>query len=255
MKRIIFGVLAALCFAACTSNYGKKVKDHHIEVYYKEGISKEDAEKTARLLYDADVAAGNQMDKKSVQLTKNGDTVNFRMVAVLEKLKDIGDDVFMNMANILSDSIFPGKPVNVDLTDNRFSTIRTVRYKKVDMTEDFGTRFSSGSVEVYATGEVSSETAEVLANALNEEIHPGNTISFQFDKNSEGYYVVRMVTAESKLNDLTDEQLKEMSKVISDKVLGGAPLVFELTDAKFHPARNYTYDPGKMDIDTTPVKR
>lgn len=69
MRTLILSILAAVCLTAC-SNYGKKVKDHHIEVYYKEGISKEDAEKTAKLLYESDIAAGNSTDKKVCSLPK-----------------------------------------------------------------------------------------------------------------------------------------------------------------------------------------
>lgn len=177
------------------------------------------------------------------------------MVAVLEKLKGMDDDVFVSMANVLSDSIFSGKPVNVDLTNNRFSSIRTIRYRKVDLEQDFGTKYSNGNIEVYATGEVSGETAQLLANTLSEEINPSSTISFQFDKNKEGYYVVSMVTAADKADQLTKEQMEEMSSTISNKVFNGAALVLQLTDTKFKPMRNYIYDPGRMEIDTTPVNR
>jgi predicted nucleic acid-binding protein len=247
MKTLIIALAALLSLAACT-NYGKKVTSGHIEVYYKDGISKEEAEKTAKLMYDADIAAGNKTDKKSIQLTKTGDTINFRMVAVLEKLKDVEDIAFLNMGNVLSDSIFPGKPVNVDLTNNKFTTIRTIHYKKVDYAganeENAGTRYSAGNIEVFAGEDIGAVLATDLAEMLNKDINPANTISFRISKNDKGNFVLKMVTAADKVNQLSNEQLDEMCNTISDKVLNGAPMVFELTDAKFNTLRSFAYPSG-----------
>lgn len=244
MKTLIIALAALLSLAACT-NYGKKVTSGHIEVYYKDGISKGDAEKTAKLMYDSDIAAGNKTDKKSIQLTKTGDTINFRMVAVLEKLKGLDDEVFLSMGNVLSDKVFDGKPVNVDLTNNKFSSIRVIHYKKIDyagtMEKNFGTRYSAGNIEVYANEEIGSALATDLAEMLNKDINPESTISFQVSKNDKGDFVIKMVTAADKVNQLTNEQLSEMSRTISDKVLNGSPLVFELTDGKFNTLRSFAY--------------
>lgn len=254
MKKFIIALAALFSLAACSNDYGKKVKSGHIEVYYKEGISEQEAEKTAKLLYDADLAANNSTDKKSIQLTTNGDTVNMRMVVVEEKLKGIQDDVFVTMGNVLSDSIFNGKPVNVDLTTNKFATIRTIRYKKVDYAggneADFGTKYTSGNIEVYAKENIGATLADDLAAMLNKNINPSSVISFQVSKNDNGGFVIKMVTAADKVNDLSDVQLNEMSSTISNEVLNGSPLLFQLTDAKFNPLRSFAYPLGAAPADS-----
>ncbi len=254
MKQVIYLLLAAFTLGACT-NYGKKVKDHHIEVYYKDGISKEEAEKTAKLLYEADQAVGNKADQKSVQLTRNGDTINFRMVTVAEKLKGMEDDVFVTMGNVISEKIFNGKPVNVDLTNNKFATIRTIHFIKENTEEKYGTKFTDGKIEVYTSDKIVPELGQELATMLNKEITPSGTISFQLDQDENDLYIVRMVTAADKVDQLTNEQLNEMCATISNKTLGGAPLTFELTNGAFKTLRTYNYTPAATAVDTVGVQQ
>ena len=129
---IVLPLLLAAGLVACT-NYGKKVSHGHLEVFYKDGVSEEQAQKTADLLYEADVAAGNNTSvKKSIQLVKDNDGFCFRMVVDKEKMEKLPDDGFFAIGSVLSDSIFNNSPVKVDLTDNHFKTIRTVPFKKVN---------------------------------------------------------------------------------------------------------------------------
>lgn len=140
MKKIItpfifLPLLLVISLAACT-NYEKKATKGHVEIYYKDGISPEQAQKTADFLYSIDVAVNNNTTaKKSIQLTKEGDTVNFRMVIDEKKLASVNDENFYALGSVVSDSLFDSKPVNVQLTDNTFKTIRTIRYKKMNFNE------------------------------------------------------------------------------------------------------------------------
>src|ERR1700730_16305205 len=81
-------------FSSC-NNYGDKVTKGHIEVYYKDGITKDMAQKTADLLYDSDTAAkNNTKDTKSMQLRKKTDTILFRMVINQQRAAALNDVVF-----------------------------------------------------------------------------------------------------------------------------------------------------------------
>jgi hypothetical protein len=245
MKAFIIAVAAVLSLTACT-NYGKKVTNGHVEVYYKDGITKEEAEKAAKLLYEADKAANNDISKtKSIQFTKTGDTVNLRMVTDKEKLKDIKDNVFVIMGNVIADSIFNGKPVNIDLTDNKFVTIRTVHFQKFDYAGDegegLGTKYTSGFVEVYAKGDIGSTMANELAGVLEKYFQPQETYSFQVSKNENNEFVVKMVTNPDKVDKVTTELLTEISTKISSEVLNGSPLLFELTDSKLNALKTFAY--------------
>lgn len=133
MKKNLTKTIAALCFifllSSCT-NYGDKTSKGHIDVYYKEGISRETAQRTADFIFGADSLSTTQ---KSFQLVKNQDTICFRMVTDQKKLATTGDDAFYSLANILSDSLFNHAPVNVELTDDHFKTIRTLKFTKMDL--------------------------------------------------------------------------------------------------------------------------
>ncbi len=131
---IIITLLSAFSLMAC-NNYGKKVKKEHIEVFYKEGITMEEAQKTADLLYQEDANKGAAAPKKSFQLTGGADTINFRMVVDKTKMATVGDDTWYMMGSYLSGSVFKDRPVNVELTNNRFKTINTYHYKKMDTNE------------------------------------------------------------------------------------------------------------------------
>lgn len=130
LNRCMLVIVMALALSAC-NNYGDKVSKDFLEVYYKDGINKEQAEKTLNFLYPYWKSPGSEeTNRKSVQLIKNGDTIYFRMVSVAEKVALMNDEIFYQMGNTFADSLFGGSPVNVDLTDNKFKTIRTFHYKK-----------------------------------------------------------------------------------------------------------------------------
>ena len=130
---VIITLLSVFGLMAC-NNYGKKVKKEHIEVFYKEGITMEEAQKTADLLYQAEANKGTA-PKKSFQLTGGADTVNFRMVVDKTKMATVDADTWYMMGSYLSGTVFKDRPVNVELTNNKFKTISTYHYKKMDTDE------------------------------------------------------------------------------------------------------------------------
>ena len=136
MKFISIKTIAAvfiLFLTACT-DYGEKTKKGHVEVYYKEGISKETAQRTADFLYAVDREANNDTTvRKSMQLIKKEDTICFRMVADKKRLSSVNDGVFYSLANYLSDTLFNHAPVNIELTDDHFKTIHNIRFTKMDL--------------------------------------------------------------------------------------------------------------------------
>lgn len=134
MKIIVSLIAAATLLLVSCSNYGKKVKKGSVEVYYKEGIAEADAGRTAQVLSDVDKAENNNTEQtKSVQLVMVKDTVVFRMVADKAKAAGLGDFPFQAIGTIISDSVFKGKPVLVELTDNTLTTYKKIPYLKVDM--------------------------------------------------------------------------------------------------------------------------
>lgn len=241
MRRSLMIVLLFAAGLAACSNYGKKVSQDYLEVYYKEGITKEQAQKTLDFLYPLWKEKSGKTNTKSIQLTKaGGDTINFRVVTDKDKLKGMDDETFYSMANVFSDSIFNGAPVNIVFADKTFKTVRSLAFKKTVAPADFGEKTTSGNIEVYAN-DISAQTAQELAAFLNKTVAPANTISFQISKNEGGVYVLKMVSTPEKASSLTDEDFNDISSKVSDEVLSGAPLIFQLTDDTFKPFRTFEY--------------
>lgn len=238
MKKYILFLLLPL-LAAC-SNYGPKVTSSNIEVYYKEGISKEQAEKTAGL-FDRLLKGSNPNDngKKSFQLAKSGDTILLKMVADASKLKAVGDDAFYAITTVVSDSIFSGAVVNLTLTDNTFKGFKEYAFRKSALSS-WGSKYVSGNVEVYDDG-VGQEETKALADFMTTYFEPQTIFSFQLSKNEADQVVAKMVINPDKMSFFTNEILLEISKGISEKVLHGAPVHFELTDTQFNTLRSFVY--------------
>jgi hypothetical protein len=244
MKSILPVIALAVIFSSC-SNYGDKVKTGDIEIFYKNGINKDQAQKTADLLYRSLVASGQDVSKpKSMQLAMgNGDTINMKMVVDKVKAAQTQDLAFQQISDVVSDSIFAGKPVNMILADNDFSAIRTIPYKKlvVETPASFGEKVVSGNAEVYYTNEFTAQTAQALADFMNNYFQPPTTYSFQLTKNEVGSLTVKMVTSETGRATITDKDLTELCSRLSAEIFQNAPLVFELTDEKLAPQRVFSY--------------
>ncbi|MBA2499984.1 MAG: hypothetical protein H0V30_09685 [Chitinophagaceae bacterium] len=129
-------VMLILSFVHC-SNYGDKVTKEHVDVFYKKGIEEVQAQQTADLLYYIDTTYNqNIAETKSFQLLKQKDTVTFRMVVVKEKLAGVDDESFLAISNLISENVFDKQPVNIELTDNKFNTLRKLPFTWMDLSDD-----------------------------------------------------------------------------------------------------------------------
>lgn len=117
----------SLVFTGC-KDYGKKIVKDSIEIYYKDGVTADQAQNAANLL----AASVKTKDTKSIQLIKKNDVYCYRMVTDKDKLASSGmpDETFFQIGNEISDNIFNGAPVNVELTDDKFETFKTFPFKK-----------------------------------------------------------------------------------------------------------------------------
>lgn len=138
MKKFFFFVPALIAFFLIScENYGDKVSKGHVDVYYKDGINKDAAMQTAQVLFEIDSSFNNNTSEtKSFQLAQINDTITFKMVVLEEKAAALSDDSFIAISNIISENVFDSKPVNIELTDDKFNSLRKLPYQKMDLTED-----------------------------------------------------------------------------------------------------------------------
>ena len=250
MKSVILSLFLAVSLLACT-NYGKKVKTGDVEVFYKDGVTEEQAKKISVLFNEA-VQRTNpgSSGRKSFQATKPSDSVLLKMVVDKSKLDMVNDETFYAIAGLVSDSVFNGGPVNLMLTDDHFKALRTLAFKKTELPK-FGEKTTSGNIEVYASAEIGTQTAKDLASFLDNFIHPESTISFQISKNENNDFVIKMASNEKKVTTVSNEMLSEISSKISSEVLSGSPLIFQMTDEKFNPLKTFNYPSDAAQQDST----
>jgi hypothetical protein len=131
LKSFCLLLLTGIIFSSC-KDYGKKTTKGHVSTYYKDGITESQAKGATNLMFYIDSVTGNPKTEKSFQLIREKDTVCFRMVVAKDKMSDVSDNDFLAISNMVSDSVFNGHPVNMDLTDNLLNTIKRIPFKKIN---------------------------------------------------------------------------------------------------------------------------
>ena len=233
-----FCILIASC-----NNFGQKVTNGNIEVYYKDGIQKADAAKTAGALFNLEKSTGNDTTNiKSFQLSKDGDTVLAKMVSDKAKSQSVDEKSFQAIGNIISDSVFQGKPVNFELTNDKFETYLHVTYKKLKDEDfaDFGKKYTSGKIELYVQNDMSDSSAQKLADYLNSIMKPAQTVSFQTSLNKSGVFVLKMASNQDLAAKVADDNYQQVANLVSTEFLEGKPLIFELATPQFKSFKSFS---------------
>ncbi len=133
LKPIYLLLLNCVILSSC-KDYGKKASKGHVSTYYKDGVTESQAEKASNLMFYVDSVSNNPKTEKSFQLIREKDTVCYRMVVDKNRMDDVTTEDFLAISNMISDSVFNGYPVNMDLTDNLFNTVKRITFKKINYT-------------------------------------------------------------------------------------------------------------------------
>ncbi|MDD2636666.1 MAG: hypothetical protein PHW82_14335, partial [Bacteroidales bacterium] len=121
---IILSLLAfTLTFTSCT-NYGTKLMFNETELYYTNDITESEAKDIGKYLQETGFTEG---DKKTVQIAKDGDVYQFRMV-VKEDFIDDDDYEQIALAFIynLSADVLENNPVKLHMCDENLETLKVV---------------------------------------------------------------------------------------------------------------------------------
>jgi hypothetical protein len=151
----------------------------------------------------------------------------------------------LGLAGLLSEEVFNKQPVNIDLTDKQFSTIRTIAFRK--LAPPPGEQpVTAGNIEVYRQEGVSESEANQLAQYLDNLDGAGGTNrkTVKLGKEADGSYKLMMVYDAEYAKSVPDEEFTRMTSAISNEVLGGAPVLLVLTDEYYQPFKTIPYRPG-----------
>jgi hypothetical protein len=252
MKSFILSLLVAVSLAACTS-YGKKVKTGNVEVFYKDGVTEEQAKKISSL-FDEAVQKTNpgSTSRKSFQVTKPSDSVLLKMVVDKSKLDNVEDESLYAISGLVSDSVFQGGPVNLILTDDHFKAIRTLAFQKakkedteeknktVLTKEDFDHE-AAGGVDFYWKG-ISDEESKTIADYIVKNgSFSGGTAEIYMTK-EDGRYILRFPMIESARTDPAIlASVEKITKDIKDNVFADVSYSFYVTDEQMNTIKSWDY--------------
>jgi hypothetical protein len=225
MKKYLFTLPILLLFAILTgcNNYGKEKVFDGVELYHTEKVTDAQADTLGNYLVNGKFADGSA---KTVQLTKSGDTIQFRMVVKEGVDKDPQYTKTMKFfATLLSAQVFNGAPLQVQLCDDQFSTL------KVFSADDYGKEKIFNGVGLLHSKNITDAQVDSLGNYLiSSKFADGNAKSVLITK-SGNTYQFKFVAKQGA--DKDPESLKNgklFASQLSAGVFNNAPVEVHMCD-------------------------
>lgn len=191
IKDLMYVVLTAL-LVGC-SNYGDKIVVNKVEIYYKDGVSKELAQKVGNFLEENDF--NEDGEEKSIQLTKDKgkDEYIFSMVVKKDAIDNVEYEyVFEAMSRVL-EPVF-GKPVTIKVCDEYFKPLKTFEASKATKA------LAQGGIELIFTRNIREDQAQAVLNYWTEIASEDAENTIMLDK-QDGKYIFKMVVLEEYYKD------------------------------------------------------
>ncbi len=235
MKRNLMLIVMAVIFAGLIScsNYGEKLMFDKTEVYYTDKVTETEANDFGKYLQDNEFTDGD--DTKTVQLTKDGDTYQFRMV-VKEGYEDDEDYevIAETFAYNISEDVFDGEDVEIHLCDDNLKTLKVVKMKKVEA-DDYKMLEFDGT-EIQYDESVSKSEVKAVGNYLIDSGFTDGTTKSLIMTNEYDVFVIKMVSSASYWEDADFISLiKDFAGMVSTDALNGELVEVQLCDDYFEP--------------------
>lgn len=215
-------------------DYGSKLKFGAGELFYKDGVTKDEAEKLGNyLLYEGFF---DEEEPKSVQLVKREDVYVFRMVTASDFIADPEFERTILFAGMdFSADVFSNSPVDIELTDELFKTQKTIK--------SAGVRKKYGKAYVYRFHPVEDSTADKVTEYLMRIGFIGKKdMSLAYDIQNDTF-LYQMVTKEGAENDTpVAEANMAIAGFLSKEVLENKPVELHFLRPDFTLKRIFTYE-------------
>jgi hypothetical protein len=220
MKKLC-ALLFVFVFVTACADYGEKKVFNGTEVYYKDGVTAEQAEKLGKSLVDLGFADGGY---KSVQFVKEGENYIFKMV-IKEVFLD--NDSYENIFKFFPKELSDHMNMSIDLyvCDDQFNTLRM--YKLDDALK---TIMAKGT-EIRYTKNVIPKDVEKLKEFLIESGFSDDTRkTIELDRENTTY-IFKMVIDRYRLkSESTIGILTMMKQELSKEVFSGLPVKIHACD-------------------------
>lgn len=235
MKRLYFLLLlCAVALLGCTSHKGQRETFGGGELYYKDGITADEAKKLGKYLQS--VGFFSDETPQSTQLGKRGNAYVFRLVVADEAVKDesmariLG---FMSM-DIAAD-VFDGSPVDVELMDEGFTTQKTIASP--------GERSITGKAIVYRFNEVDKATADKVTAYFTQIGFIGaKELTLAYTRRGDDF-IYEFITEEGTENraDIVNAN-KTVAGMLSAEVLQNKPVTLHFLAEDFSIKKIYPFE-------------
>ncbi len=223
---LIFWFLIIVALTSSCNDYGELVEKNKSEVYYKEPITKQQAESLANYLYETGYFEGNE---KSVQLLKDGDnfTVNFVVIEGAASKKNA--DLFEKFSPLLSYAVFDGALVNIAMCDDHFKTLLFIPGY------NYGKLMKFGNDELYYTRKIDKRIANKLGYFLRESgFFQSKGLRAQITKEGNIYQFKYVVKEGADKDDAYKTTVNAFGKLISENVFDNDRVDIHLCDDDFN---------------------
>lgn len=208
-------------------DYGEKISVDGTDVYYKDGVTKEEAVSLGTFLEESSFTNGKA---KSVQIVKQDDTYQFRMV-IKDGYED--DPEYIEMAEAysasISSSVFHGAQVEMHLCDKDLETLRVVKMTQ-GVTLGYNKKDIDGIEFQYDNNVTEGEVDGLSALLVDTGFAEGEIIGVLFLKEYLGHQLFLEVAEENYTDEAFREYMQSYSQRIADEILDGQRLEVNLCD-------------------------
>lgn len=229
---IITGIFIQGC--GLLSDFGDKMTFGAGEVFYKDGATKDEAEKLGNYL----LAEGffDEESPKSVQISKKNDTYIFKMATQDDYIRDVNFERSVEFITMdLSADVFNNAKVDVYLTDEMFNTEKEIPF--------FGVRTTVKQTNIYRSLDVDAAIAdkvtEYFANIDFIDEDP-MVICYRIEGDDFVYELITEKNAEF------DNEMVQANKVIagllSANVLNNKPVRINFLDTDYSVKKSFSFE-------------
>jgi hypothetical protein len=190
---------------------GKRLRLGAVNLYYTRAVTPDEANRVGRYLL-------RQNFEMDARLTRDGGTCQLQLICSLGHADEKQDMACEVLAAGLSDDVFAGAAVEVQVCDNVFRPTSVTRHQG-----RFGRRIAMNAAHLfYLDGVTDSEALDVAAFLAGVGVFDDSPKIAQMNRTAEGYEFRLAV----EVDPLSPEMLKEESQMASDlaRVLRRAPI-------------------------------
>ena len=254
--RLGLAVLLLGTLVSCT-NYGTKVTfaEHKGEVFYKgDGVTEADAKSLGKFLEDNEFFLKDDK-KRSVQISKKDNRIQFRMVIDekgFSQIKD-ADEKFAMLGAMMSREVFKNTPVDVIYTDAGFNDKKTIAFNPaltnaVSISTEIKNMKKKNYMAntLYYAPDIEESAADTIMNYFIKSdffTSSGNN-DILLSKSADNGAHFRFPVKASFANEAGLQKVQDFAQQLKTDMFDGVSMQFEVLDENLKSLKTFNYEAG-----------